>query len=238
MHPYYQDNVPKLKKQMRGYLKHIQADIEKIFEKPFDESLEEIWVVYERDMLARFPYIGGDSVRGTSNLTGAYFFVALGEAAKKYGLNLEQWGYLITKYFERNAKALPAFMRKIVPFAVSRRSLLNFAAKSMNRKNQENAALNPGSFETEWLEPTEEYSVVFLTRRCPLSDFANEYGYREYMPYLCNLDYVMFGSVGLSLAREKTCAAGDDCCDFKVKRNVPIPAFWPPHILDETDPLK
>lgn len=238
MHPYYRANAQKLKKQMKDYLKFIRTDIEAIFGKSFDAALEEIWGVYERDMLERFPYIGGDSVGGTKNLTGAYFFVAFGEATKKYGLELERWGYLITKSFERNAMSIPAFMKKLVSFAVSRQKLLNFIVKSMDRKNRKNAAINPGSFETEWVEPNEDYSVIFLTHRCPLTDFANKYGYRDYLPYLCNLDYAMFGSVGLSLERGKTCAVGDDYCDFKVRKNAPIPAFWPPHILDESDPLK
>ena len=39
----------------------------------------------------------------------------------------------------------------------------------------------------------------------PLANFAKQYGYEEYVPYVCNLDYVMFGLLGVPLFREKTC---------------------------------
>ena len=44
--------------------------------------------------------------------------------------------------------------------------------------------------------PAEGCVFTYHTLVCPLSDFAKKYGYEEYMPYLCNLDYVMFGRVG------------------------------------------
>lgn len=62
--------------------------------------------------------------------------------------------------------------------------------------------------------------------------------YMEYLPYMCNLDYVMFRAFGVALYREKTCATGDGLRDFKMKRGVPIPGVWPPHILDKSNPLK
>lgn len=43
--------------------------------------------IYERDMLSRFPYIGGDGASGTKNLTEAYMLVAMGEYLKEYGLS-------------------------------------------------------------------------------------------------------------------------------------------------------
>ena len=59
-------------------------------------------------------------------------------------------------------------------------------------------------------------------------DYYDKYGYEEYMPYLCNLDYVMFGVLGAPLFREHTCFEDGDYCDFKLKNNArPLP-YWPP----------
>ncbi|MCP1102489.1 L-2-amino-thiazoline-4-carboxylic acid hydrolase [Aequitasia blattaphilus] len=80
--------------------------------------------------------------------------------------------------------------------------------------------------------------MIYHTTVCPLYEFAKTGGYLSYMPYLCNFDYIMFSKMGVSLYREKTCADGDEYCDFKVKANAPIPPYWPPHILDKDDPLK
>ncbi len=58
--------------------------------------LEEIWTYYEENLLEFFPYIGGDDVSGTSNLTGAYCFVAMGEVMKKYGIEIHEAGNWLT----------------------------------------------------------------------------------------------------------------------------------------------
>ena len=42
------------------------------------------------------------------------------------------------------------------------------------------------------------------------------------MPYLCNLDYVMFGVLGVPLYRRHTCFADGDYCDFSLKPGAPL----------------
>ena len=87
-----------------------------------------------------------------------------------------------------------------------------------DRKNALNAAQNPGSFETQTQIPPEKgYDFSYHNLVCPLADFAKKYGYEEYMPYICNLDYVMFGILGAPLYREHTCFDDGDYCDFKLK---------------------
>ena len=63
-------------------------------------------------------------------------------------------------------------------------------------------------------------------------------GLTEYMPYLCNLDYTMFGALYLPMYREHACSDGDAYCDFKFKPGAELPAPWPPHLLNKDDPLK
>lgn len=70
MHPYYQQNEEKLKRQMNAYLILVRLEIEQIFGKAYDEAFEEIWGYYRAQMLERCPYIGGDRSSGTKNLTG------------------------------------------------------------------------------------------------------------------------------------------------------------------------
>lgn len=238
MHPYYEKKAPKLKKQMNGYFSTIQKEIRTIFQKPYHEAFEEIWQYYYTELLDKFPYIGGDKVSGTKNLTGAYLLVALGAAGKPYGLRLDDWGKLITRCFEDSIDRMPAIAKKLGGFVFKHERLANKILQKKDWKNHQNALENPGSFETKTQEPTEEFPVNFHNLLCPLYEFAKNYGYMEYLPYLCNLDYIMFGKMGLSLYREKTCATGDGYCDFKFKKDGPIPAYWPPHILDENDPLK
>ena len=63
---------------------------------------------------------------------------------------------------------------------------------------------------------------------------ANEAGqylktcFADYMPYLCNLDYVLFGILGAPMSREHTCMEPDGICDFKLKADAEPMPYWPP----------
>ncbi len=95
-------------------------------------------------------------------------------------------------------------------------------------------AQNPGSFETQTQIPPEKgYDFSYHNLVCPLADFAKKYGYEEYMPYLCNLDYVMFGILGAPLYREHTCFDDGDYCDFKLKLSAKPMDYDPPVFTQE-----
>ena len=239
MHLYYQKNKSKLRREMDGYLKLIRTEIEEIFGKPYPQVFSEIWNEYEQEMLEHLPFIGGDSSSGTRNLTGCMFFVSIGVVGKQYGLSTRDWGRLVTTLYERYFETVPKLLRRLVGGLFNCcPDLINKVLRRKDRKNAENAAKNPGSFVTQTMTPTVEYPVIYHNQVCPIYEFCKERGYMEYLPYMCNLDYVMFRAFGVALYREKTCATGDGLCDFKMKRGVPIPGVWPPHILDESDPLK
>ena len=229
MHEYYQKKVPKLKKAMNGFLKPIAAELEEKSGKDYAVLLEEIWEHYEKNMLENFPYIGGDTVSGTKNLTGAYCFVSMGEVLKRYGVSLEEIGHLMVLAYERKFNGMPRFVK-----AVAHKSFTN--VKSLSRKYQKkdsrnavNAAKYPGSFETKTMIPPEKgYDFSYHNLVCPLSNFAKAHGYEEYMPYLCNLDYVMFGVFDVPLFREHTCFEDGDYCDFKLKMDAKPMEYWPP----------
>ncbi|MFI3116128.1 MAG: L-2-amino-thiazoline-4-carboxylic acid hydrolase, partial [Clostridia bacterium] len=81
------------------------------------------------------------------------------------------------------------------------------------------------------------FPIIFHNLACPLTVFAEKYGYTKYIPYLCNFDYVMFEAFFVPFYREKICAYGDGYCDFKIKPKASIVPSWPCHSLDENDPL-
>ena len=117
MHEYYRNNILKLKKENEGYLRFVKVELEQNAGKPYSEVWEEIWGFYEKNLLEHFPYIGGDKVSGTKNLTGAYIFVAMGEVLKRYGVSVEGSARLMVLAYERKYQAIPrpvrAVMRKI-----------------------------------------------------------------------------------------------------------------------------
>ena len=239
MHAYYSQHKPKLKKEMDSFLKLISKELEEETSRTYPQLLEEIWACYEEKFLEYFPYIGGDKASGTRNLTGAYCFVAMGEVCRNtYGMTLERWDELTTVCYERYFGKIPGFLAKAAGKLMGNTKLITKMLLKKDAKNAANAAENPGSFVTKVQPPTEEYPVRFDMLVCPLANFAREQGYMDYMPYLCNLDYVMFAALGVPFYREKTCTAGDGCCDFKMKPGAPVNQAWPCHCLTPGDPLK
>ncbi len=229
MHEYYKQNVPKFKKAMNGLLKPVTKELERYSGKSYREIFEEIWRHYEKNLLENFPFIGGDTVSGTKNLTGAYCFVSMGEVLKKYGVSLEEIGHLMVIAYERKFNSMPGIVKSIAHKSFTNVRSLNRKYQKKDARNAANAAKNPGSFETTTMDPPEEgYDFSYHNLVCPLSNFAKAYGYEEYMPYLCNLDYVMFGVFGVPLFREHTCFEDGDYCDFKLKLDAKPMEYWPP----------
>ena len=149
MHTYYEKNSGKLKKTMKSFLALVGPELETAGGRPFDETFESMWTIYERDMLARFPYIGGDEARGTKNLTEAYMLVAMGEYLKGCSVPLEETGCLMTLAYERRMKKMPALVRRLMGKMFNDPRLLNRMFLKKDAKNAANAAKNPGSFETK-----------------------------------------------------------------------------------------
>lgn len=229
MHEYYKNSAEKLKETMDSYLKLIAEELEASTGKEYKDLFDEIWDYYEKNLLEKFPYIGGDKISGTKNLTGAYYYVAMGEVIKEYGVSQEEIGYLMALSQERNMLKIPKFIRKIFGKLLTKPRLLNHILKRRELKNARNAEENPGSFRTKTKIPPERgYSFSYHNLACPLLDFAHKYGYDDYMPYICNLDYVIFGSLNVPLYREHTLADGGEYCDFKLKKNAEPLDYWPP----------
>ncbi|MBR0408583.1 MAG: L-2-amino-thiazoline-4-carboxylic acid hydrolase [Clostridia bacterium] len=229
MHEYYAKKAPKLKKAMNSFLKPISSELEKYSGKAYSLIFSEIWEHYEKNMLENFPYIGGDDVSGTRNLTGAYCFVSMGEVLKRYGVGMEEIGHLMVQAYERSFQGMPKLIRKIAHRSYTNVKSLNKKFLKKDAQNAANAARYPGSFETKTMIPPEKgYDFSYHNLVCPLADFAKKQGYEEYMPYLCNLDYVMFGVFGVPLFREHTCFEDGDYCDFKLKIDAEPMAYWPP----------
>jgi len=238
MHEYYASNRDKFKKEMNKLLSLIAPELEQAGGKKYEELSAEIWNYYEKNLLERFPYIGGDKVSGTKNLTGAYYFVAMGEVLKKYDVRIDEIGHLMVLSYERSTLKMPGFVRFLMGKVYKSPKLLNMMLQKRDAKNAANAAENPGSFETKTQIPPEAgYDFSYHNLVCPLANFARKYGYEEYMPYLCNLDYVQFGVLGAPLYREHTCFEDGDYCDFKLKADAePLP-YWPP-VFAQDNPYK
>ncbi len=229
MHSYYLQNKEKILNQMNENLSMIRNELSEKTGKSYEELFAQMRDYYETQLLERFPYIGGDDVSGTKNLVEAYMFVAMGKVLENYGVSVEESGHLMVICYERMMLKMPSIARKVMGKFFTSEKLLKYMMKKKDARNAKNAAENPGSFVTETQDiPEEGYDFSYHNLVCPLSAFAKQYGYEEYMPYLCNLDYVMFGALNAPLYREHTCFEDGDYCDFKLKKGAEIMKPWPP----------
>ena len=229
MHEYYRNSASKIRKANEKYLSFIEKELTGLTGAEYHKLCDEIWNLYKTDMLEYFPYIGGDKASGTKNLTASFGFVAMGEVLKNYGVSLEDTGSLMVLSYERSTLAIPSPVRKIMHKMFTSPRLLNKMFLKKDITNAENAKANPGSFETKTMIPPEEgYSFSYHNLVCPLERFARAHGYGEYMPYICSLDYVMYGVLGVPLYREHTCFEDGDYCDFKLKIGSPVMDYRPP----------
>lgn len=163
MHKYYAENREKLKKDMHKMLSLIAPELEEVSQKSYRQVFAEIWNYYQAELLERFPYIGGKSVSGTHNLTGAYCFVAMGEVLKKYGCTVEKSGYLMMLSYERMALKIPRIARWLIRRLSGNTKLLTRLFVKRDAKNRANAAKNAGSFETKTQIPPEAaMRLVFI----------------------------------------------------------------------------
>ena len=182
MHEYYAKKAPKLKKAMNSLLKPISGELGKACGKSYNAVFSEIWDHYEKNMLENFPYIGGDDVSGTSNLTGAYCFVSMGEVLKAYNVNMEEIGHLMVLAYERRFNGMPGIVKTFAHKSFTNVKSLNRKYQKKDAQNEANAARYPGSFETKTMIPPEQgYDFSYHNLVCPLSNFAKAHGYEEYI---------------------------------------------------------
>lgn len=183
MHAYYEKNCGRWRKTMKGFLALVRPELENAGGTAYDAVFEEIWNLYEREMLERFPYIGGDDVGDTKNLTEAYMLVAMGEWLRSRGATLEEAGRLMTVAYEQRMLRIPKLLRVLMGRLLTNPGVLNRLFPKKDARNAANAARNPGSFETKTQIPPEAgYDFSYHNLVCPLANFARQYGYEAYMP--------------------------------------------------------
>lgn len=228
MHEYYAKNKAKIRRTLKGYLKYIAPELEAASKLSYDGIFEEIWAFYEKEILEDLPFIGGDESSGTASLTSAYMLVATGEVMKRYGVFFEESNKLLYIMYKRYAEKIPGIVKPVAGMLLKKPWLVQKNFKRIDKQNAAVAKKYPGCFETETKVPPDEGSVFsFYMYGCPIASSAKKHGYDDYVPYMCNLDYVLYGAMGIPLRRTHTCFIDGDYCDYNVIAGAEIFEGWP-----------
>jgi hypothetical protein len=181
-------------------------------------------------LIPRIPFIGaGNPMLGLLLPTTRYLAVYRGLQAQ--GRGIEDAGRLAFAMGTADAKAIPAFARRMIPqlwFSPwFRRRLSKRAAESVRREF-------PGDYVLTYVPGdgrTFDYGVDYIEcASCKLLQAENA---AELAPYVCATDKPTSELLGWGLTRTMTLAEGSAKCDFRFKKgggtHVDVPQSLVPH---------
>jgi hypothetical protein len=152
--------------------------------------------------------------------------LALYRVVQRRGGTVEEAGGVIYRAAEAMFNRYPAFVRHLMGklvFSKWRVRKMQQAARCSQRREY------PGDWVGEVIEGDgETFDWGMDYTECGIVKFIHAQGADELMPYLCNLDYVIFRALGLGLKRTKTLGWGCDRCDFRIIKRGETPPAWPP----------
>lgn len=162
-----------------------------------------------KDLLSKVEGISGDNPMA-SNITGAFIILAVWLASER--------------------KLKPADMTEVINEAFKAK-IISAKYKDMNVNTPEGAAKfagkmhsckawadnHPEDYETwdfNFDETKHKEGFYYHYTNCPINNFCRKYGYEEFTPVLCNIDYATFAMMGARLIRQHTLAEGGPMCDY------------------------
>lgn len=159
-------------------------------------------------MVERTPGIGGAAL--TSDLIGACYFFAMAKADPDMTPGLMD--DIVDKSIHSH------FMQKAHEGKRKKGTL--FSDKVQDKKVREAAESQNSDYEMGWKFTYEkgvnEFRCTYT--KCGICTLAKKEHMEEFLPCMCRMDYGTYDMVGAELIRTKTLAAGDDCCNFYVRR--------------------
>jgi hypothetical protein len=175
------------------------------------ESIKKTSLERFREILSDLPDIGGDK----SPLIWTYIeaAVALGFflAAKAHGLSFEEAGrftYDIIESYFLSEEGLNSVQKATAESIHKQREMM---------KANSGKPLTPESWCSVCVEPAEDsFDIGWNNTECGIIKLHEKYGAREYVPFICMIDYIIYPLRGLGLRRTRTLVDSDHC-DFRVK---------------------
>ncbi|MCM1487497.1 MAG: L-2-amino-thiazoline-4-carboxylic acid hydrolase [Firmicutes bacterium] len=235
MNEYYQKRQSKYLKKLSKQYSYAKNDLESLFGVPYVDLLEEAKEIFVCELLEDIPYIGANN-QHEIDLVDSCYWVALFIAGKNHNIPPEKIGRLMTDVYEKMYGGIPKFLVKAVR-CIAGKGFFQKLLKLYTASHKKSAAKYRYAWDYEYKQPNAEYSHKMVCVRCGFAMYMQEKNLTEYMPYICNLDYLIFGKMGLPLYRNKVIGYGDDVCTMYFKLDENIPNAWPPHGLSD-DGLK
>jgi len=225
-YPYYLQNREKLLAEHRKMAEAGRAFAAERYGQAFADTLVRESLAEFETLIPELPYIGGKRNPLTGNLISSAGALAVYRVMQRHGKPIEETGELLYRLMETWIRRYPRLVRRLMGrYYLSRLS---------QRQSKKRSALSQQRrYPADWVRvhfdgdgQTFEWGMDYL--ECGIVKFLRSQGADELAPYLCLLDYALFGALGIGLTRTQTLANGGKTCDFRFAWGDGTSSGWPP----------
>lgn len=204
---------------MRGF-DWTAARIRPIAVRRYSERLTDVLAVEARQefeaLIPQLPYIGGGQNPHTALIVGAAMFLALYRPLKARGRPVEEIGALASEAVEAVYGLFPRFLFRLY-------GRQTFSQHTLHRAHERALESRQRRYPGDWVYAVVEgdgsafdWGLDYL--ECGICKLYHAQGAGEFVPYLCQLDFIASDWFGWGLARTMTLAEGNEKCDFRFTR--------------------
>jgi hypothetical protein len=230
---YYLEHKIRLLKEHHSMMKAGGAVIIDRYGDMFAEQVIRETLLEFELLIPQLPYVGGFENSMTDTITKTATPLALYHVLKRHGKPVQEIGELVYRIGEAWVKSYPELMRTLIGkyylSGHSRRKREGAAEQSQQREFSEGFVYevvpgNDGDF---------DWGINF--HECAILKYFTRLGAKEFAPYMCQLDYVLYQALNIGLERTTTIAQDGVACDFRFKRGRKTPDGWPPAFLQPSE---
>ena len=167
-----------------------------------------------REIVMATPSIG--SYRENSlkkNLIGGMVWIAIYETAnERYGTQMS------LPLYEKMCRASISMPLMLKMTRAAKPFTRKFQESKMKQSERENRIDSPYNWQAHYKQGKADEEFTMYYTRCGLCKLACDRGHLDILPAMCKTDYILFEAMGAVLHRDKTLAAGDNCCYYYITK--------------------
>ncbi|MBN1120724.1 MAG: L-2-amino-thiazoline-4-carboxylic acid hydrolase [Anaerolineae bacterium] len=227
---YYLDSSNKILKRFNRYFLPMRQPVRKKYGRSTARVVEQDTRDIFKKLLAELPYVGGDEGGYTLQLMQSAYSLAFYRAIQKQGGNVDEAGMLLHKSYGRLFALFPRFLRQ-------RMGKRAYTGQGVEEARQKAARSQERRYPEDWVctfvegDGSFDWGIDFS--ECGIKKFLEVQDALELGPYMCAVDYITIGAMGVELRRTKTLIHGCDCCDFRFVVDGTPPPAWPPRFPEK-----
>jgi hypothetical protein len=227
---YYLENSEKIMENFQRYFTTMRQPLRKRYGRSAAKTVEKDTMEVFKEMLPDLPDIGGAEGGYTLQLMQAAYSLAFYRAIQKQGGSVDDAGMLLHQSYIRLFAFIPRFLRM-------RRGRRDYTGKGVEKAREKAGLSQERRYPDDWVctfvegDGTFDWGLDFS--ECGIKKFLEAQDALELGPYMCAVDYITLGAMGVELRRSKTLIHGCDCCDFRLVVKGTPPPVWPPYMPEK-----